>query len=263
MPDTQDLELLLDAARAAGPVAMRYSRDALKSWDKPDNAGPVSEADLAVNRLLEEKLRDARPAYGWLSEESKDDQARFGCERVFVVDPIDGTRSFMSGSDVWAHALAVVEAGRVVAGVVALPERGELFWATAGGGAYLNGTPIRVGARGEADGAQVFARKDVLEPCHWPQGCPALKRLYRPTLAYRLCLVAQGHGDGMLSFGNLWEWDIAAGALIASEAGANVSDREGNALMFNTSRARLNGAIVAAPPLHRDLLQRMGRPSPV
>ncbi|KRS10404.1 inositol monophosphatase, partial [Roseovarius atlanticus] len=110
MPATE-LDLLIAAARAAGEVACRYTGPEARVWDKPGGAGPVTEADLAVNEVLFEQLRGARPDYGWLSEESADTPERLSRDRVFIVDPIDGTRSFIEGTRTWAHALAVVERG--------------------------------------------------------------------------------------------------------------------------------------------------------
>ena len=105
-PEAQetDLALLLRAARAAGDVALGFSGPTAKAWDKPGQ-GPVTEADFAVNDVLHDILRAARPEYGWLSEETPDDRARLGCEHVFIIDPIDGTRSFIEGSGTWAHSI--------------------------------------------------------------------------------------------------------------------------------------------------------------
>lgn len=125
----RDLALLSEAARAAGPVALRYWKNAPRAWEKDGNAGPVTEADLAVNLLLEQRLRSARPDYGWLSEESADSGARQGAERVFIVDPIDGTRAFMAGEDTFSVSLAVAYAGRIVAAAVYLPALDRLYTA--------------------------------------------------------------------------------------------------------------------------------------
>ena len=119
-----DLPLLIEAAREAGRIARSFN-GAAKSWNKPGDAGPVTEADLAVNDMLEERLLAARPGYGWLSEETQDTPERLAREKVFIVDPIDGTRSFVEGDDSWAHSLAVAENGIVTAGVVFLPMRGQ------------------------------------------------------------------------------------------------------------------------------------------
>ena len=134
MPAT-DLSLLQDAAAEAGEIALSYFGRKPRIWDKDDNAGPVTEADLAVNEMLETALRKARPDYGWLSEETDDNEERLSTKRQFVIDPIDGTRAFIDGSHDWSHSLAVVEEGRVTAAVVHLPAKGRTYSAALGHGA--------------------------------------------------------------------------------------------------------------------------------
>ncbi len=253
MPARDDLDLLIRAAQEAGRIASGFAGDTARKWDKPDNAGPVTEADLAVNDMLTERLRMARPDYGWLSEESEDDAARLSADRVFIIDPIDGTRSFIEGSDTWAHSLAIAEQGRVIAAVIYLPLRDKLYAASAGQGATLNGMPIRASGRAGVEGARVLAARPTLDQHHWQDGAPGFKRSYRPSLAYRLSLVAEGRYDAMLTLRESWEWDIAAGALILEEAGAVASDRTGAGLRFNNARPLLNGVVAAAPGVHGPL----------
>ncbi len=256
MPET-DLSLLIDAAQDAGEIARRFVGNDLDISHKDADNSPVTAADLAVNRMLEDKLRHARPDYGWLSEESPDNAARLSAEALFVIDPIDGTRSFIEGSRTWAHALAVVRDGRVEAAVVYLPLRDKLYAASLGHGARLNGRPIGVSRRAESDGAEVLATRPSVDPRHWPGGLPDLRRSHRPSLAYRLSLVAEGRYDAMVTFRPSWEWDIAAGALILTEAGARVTDRRGGALRFNNPHPQTDGVLAANPALHGALLDRV------
>ena len=121
-----DLALLIDAARKAGTIATGYFGNDPDVTDKPAGAGPVTEADLAVNRMLHDTLGAARPDYGWLSEETEDNADRLSTDRQFVIDPIDGTRAFIAGNRDWAHSLAVVEGGQVRAAAVYLPMEEEL-----------------------------------------------------------------------------------------------------------------------------------------
>lgn len=246
-----DLDLLRDVALAAGDIARGYFGGDYETEHKPDNAGPVTEADLAVNRMFEDRLQSARPDYGWLSEETEDDAARLGAERVFIVDPIDGTRNFIEGGQTWAHSLAVAEQGRIVAAVVYLPMLDRLFAASAGQGATLNGDTIRASGRGELSGAQVLSARPVMQKQFWKGGkVPDFERVYRPSLAYRLALVAQGRYDAMLTLRDSWEWDIAAGALLLEESGARVSDRHGAPLVFNNARPLLPGVVAAGQGVH-------------
>lgn len=236
---------------------MRHFRTDPAQWDKGGGAGPVSEADLEVDRLLRARLLAARPDYGWLSEETEDDPARLSAKRVFVIDPIDGTRAFLAGEDSFAHSLAVVENGTPIAAVIHLPARQTTYTATRGGGAARNGRPIAASqARGE-HGARVLAARPQLDPSRWPGGVPPVERHFRNSLAWRMALVAEGRFDAMITLRDCWEWDIAAGALICAEAGAKVVDRHGRPLRFNTPAARTPGALAGSPAVIDDLLRRL------
>ncbi|MBS0565387.1 MAG: 3'(2'),5'-bisphosphate nucleotidase CysQ [Proteobacteria bacterium] len=252
-----DRVLLEQAARAAGAVALRYWRQAPEVWEKADGAGPVSEADLAVDARLAADLRGARPDYGWLSEESAA-PGRLAAGRCFIVDPIDGTRAFLDGTPDFALSLAVAEAGRVTAAAVFLPAQDRLYSASADGPALLNGAPIRCSGRDRLDGATLLSARSTLMPEHW-RAVPPVRRMFRSSLAWRLCLVAEGAFDAMLTLRPSWEWDIAAGGLIAERAGARVTDRLGAALRFNREDPRTAGCLAAAPQVHAGLLAALCR----
>ena len=254
--DAADLALLIEAAHEAGVIALRHFRAAPRVWDKGGDQGPVTEADLAVNAHLHDRLLAARPGYGWLSEESNPlgNLARLTHPRCFVIDPIDGTRSFIDGQPGFAHALAVVDHGRPVAGVVYLPALSLTYAAALGGGATLNGAAIAATTPAGAEGATVLAARPALDPVHWPGGVPPVTRAFRPSLAWRLALVGEGRFDSMLTIRDAWDWDIAAAALIAAEAGARVTDRQGRPLAFNRAEAHSAGVIAAGPALHAVLL---------
>lgn len=253
-----DLVLLIEAARIAGPIALRHFRQDPHAWDKEAGAGPVSVADLEVDAALARHLRAARPDYGWLSEETPDDAARMTRDRVFVIDPIDGTRAFLEGTTAFSHALAVVENGLVVAGVVYLPALDRMYAAAAGRGATLNGAPIRVSGAVDPAAAKILATRPSLLPEHWPGGVPPAERGYRPSLAYRMCLVAEGRFDALVTFRDSWEWDLAAGTLIVREAGGTVTDAAGAEPAFNAAGPQQAGCIAAASGLHGRLLALRG-----
>lgn len=262
MPD-RDLQLLLDAAEEAGRIATRFTGGAAETWHKPDGAGPVTEADLAVNEMLESTLLAERPDYGWLSEESHDNPERLNAKRSFIIDPIDGTRSFIEGSDTWAHSLAIAEDGEVVAAVVYLPKRDKLYAASKGQGATLNGVPIHATAQPALGEAKVLAARPVMHSDLWRNKAPDFKLGYRPSLAYRLALVAQGRFDAMLTLRPTWEWDIAAGDLILREAGAAVSDRMSQTLQFNKADPRLNGVVAGGAALQRQICDALAPVNPL
>lgn len=253
-----DLELLMQAARAAGDIAMRFWRREPESWDKGGGAGPVTEADLAVNAYLEETLKAARPDYGWLSEESEADPSRLDAKHCFIIDPIDGTRAFIDGQEGFSHSLAVATDNQITAAIVYLPARDQMYTAYAGGPALLNGKPIQASQRQEMQDATVLTYRAISEPQNWKAGTPPpFRREFRPSLAWRLCLVGEGRFDAALSLRSAWEWDIAAGALIAERAGAAVSDRRGRAMRFNSIGAAVDGLVVAGPRLHRQLVDAL------
>ena len=248
-----DLALLTEAARAAGEVALRYWKNAPKAWDKAD-ASPVTEADLACNDLIMGILRRARPHYGWLSEETPDDTARLETEYQFIIDPIDGTRAFIAGEKHFSHSLAVAHNGEITAAVVYLPVLDKLYTATKEGPALRDGQPIKCSQKSLADAPNILTSKHSLDPEHWRDTPPDFQRSFRASLAYRLCLVADGSFDGMITLMDAWEWDIAAGSLIAARAGAMVTDKHAKPLRFNDPSAQSAGTFACAPALHSDLM---------
>ena len=256
--DAADLELLLAAARDAGAIARRHFGARPAAWEKSGNQGPEYEEDLEIDGMLRRRLMGARPGYGWLSEESEDDPARLAAPAVFIVDPLDGTRAFLEGKPGFCHALAVARGGRVTAAVVHLPVLGQTYAAHAGGGAFLDGVRLVCPPRPGLVGARLLASRDHLAPVHWPGGLPAVSRHFRSALAWRLCLVAEGAFDGAVSLRATWHWDIAAGALIAAEAGARVTDRFGTELRFNTPEPRSTGLIAGPAGVHAGLLAALG-----
>ena len=253
MPAT-DLALLTDAARLAGEIALSHWRRDTESWTKADDT-PVSAADLAVDRLIHDALTHARPGYGWLSEESEDDTDRLGRTHCLILDPIDGTRAFLAGERTWSVSLAVTTGPEVTAAVVHLPARDLTYTATRDG-AFVNGAPLTCGGHASPDGARVMANKAVFRPEHW-RALPGFRKVFRPSMAYRLACVAHDKCDAMLTFRQAWEWDIAAGSLIAQAAGAVVSDRSGAPLRFNTPERSSDGVLAANPALHAGMRQAL------
>lgn len=253
-----DLPLLIDAVRMAGRVATSFVGKSAKRWDKADGAGPVTEADLAVNDMLKQQLLLARPDYGWLSEETEDGVKRLEHERVFIVDPIDGTRSFTEGANTWAHAIAVAEHGQITSAVVYLPLRGLLYSAALGHGAHLNGASIQASGVSAFEDSTILAAKPAIAGPTWRSGtCPPFKCAYRPSLAYRLGLVAEARFDAMLTLRPSWEWDIAAGALIIAEAGGTITNQRGAPLRFNNADPRLDGIVAGGTSIHAALMDAL------
>jgi len=248
-PNLDDLVLLEDAARQAGDIALSFFGGDPRTWFK-DNKSPVSEADMEVDGYLAEVLKLARPDYGWLSEESADSKERLARPRTFIVDPIDGTRAFLAGGDEWTVALAVVDHGRPVAGVVYCPVRRELFSAAVNRGARLNGETISVSRHGAIEGARlsgphsIVANDRILDAGF--RRMPNIR-----SLAYRIALVAAGRVEVAAARGGPSDWDLAAADLLVQEAGGRLTDLAGNGLTYNEANTRHPSLIAAAQRLVR------------
>jgi len=258
-----DLELLRSNAVAAGILALGRFRQPIKTWSK-SNDSPVSEADIMVDEFLKASLGAARPDYGWLSEETTDNPSRLDKRRVFVVDPIDGTRAFLRGEDCWTVSLAVVEDGVPVVGVVYAPARDELFDACQGCGARINGLELMVPVpKGEvsvipAPGA--IHRELMAAGIEYEHG-PAL-----PSLAYRLVQMATGRFTAVACRRGAQDWDIAGAAAILNECGIGFQDVCAGEIVFNKPETR-HAALAAIAdtrlqaPLHDALRRVYGCPA--
>ncbi len=246
-----DAALIGQAARDAGAVALNYFKRDPKVWTK-DNNSPVSEADLAVDAFLRERLGGARPEFGWLSEETDDTRDRLSRDHIFVVDPIDGTRAFIDGRQDWTVSIAVVADGRPIAAALYAPVHDELFVASAGSGAMLNGETMAPGTRADLAGARVAGPRSILRHT-------ALKEAginaagFIPSLAYRLALVGTGRFDAAVARPRAHDWDIAAADLIVTEAGGRLTDTDGRPIRYNTENLRHPALVASSADLHDQL----------
>jgi myo-inositol-1(or 4)-monophosphatase len=252
----EDLALIVDAAREAGELATTLRARGLITEFKPGES-PVTNADLAADDFLKTTLRRARPDYGWLSEETADNPARLSAKRLFVVDPIDGTRAFLAGEPWWTICIAVVEAGRPIAGAVHAPQRAEAYAAAAGAGATLNGQPIHASAAGVLEDCGMIAHPAMFRHEDWPNPWPRMRIARRNSTAYRLCLVASGEADATVTFAPKHDWDLAAADLIASEAGGYVGDHTGRPFAYNQTKPMQPSLVCAAPALAPLILDRV------
>jgi myo-inositol-1(or 4)-monophosphatase len=234
-------ERLAAVLRDAGAIALKYFRGTLKSWTKGRDS-PVTEADIAVNNLLHERL--PAPGDGWLSEESDNDPSRLQARRVWVVDPIDGTRAYMAGREDWSISVALVEEGRPVLAGLFAPATDEMFEATAGEGATLNGTPIRATQGAAIDGARIAGPKRILDrlSARHPE-LVVVPRIH--SLALRLARVAQGQIDAAIAGGNGHDWDLAAADLLVHEAGGVLTTLDAAPLIYNRPEP-VHSVLVAA-----------------
>ncbi|MBN9530945.1 MAG: 3'(2'),5'-bisphosphate nucleotidase CysQ [Alphaproteobacteria bacterium] len=254
MSVSADLDLLMAATREGGALALDHFKAGVTPWDKkPDD--PVSEADLAVDRLLHERLQGARSDYGWLSEESVDDPRRLDCARVWVVDPIDGTRAFVARRPEFCVCAALVEQGEPVLAAVFNPATDEFFAAVRGQGATLNGRPIHASGRDDLNAARLLASKSrhFSSPA-WQEAAPGASFSYRNSIAYRMVLVAAGRFETAISLTPKSDWDIAAADLIVREAGARATTATGAAFRYNQPRPVHPNVITSGPGVHGQVL---------
>jgi myo-inositol-1(or 4)-monophosphatase len=229
--------------REAGALAASTFRTELKSWTK-GGGSPVTEADIAVDRLLRERLTQLVPDVGWLSEESEDDRARLGGARLWIVDPIDGTRAYVNGRTDWAVSVALVENGRPVAGCIFSPLEDGLYLAVAGEGASRDGVPIATRAGAGFEGARVAGPKPLQQ--RLGQSAPGI--IAEPkvhSLALRMARVASGVLDVTFASSDSHDWDLAAADLMVHEAGGRLTAFDGTPVRYNSAEAK-HGALVAA-----------------
>lgn len=251
----EDARLLEAAAREAGALALELRKGRLQVQTKPGGS-PVTNADLAVDALLTERLRGARPDYGWLSEETADDPARLATRRQFIVDPIDGTVAYLKGMPWFTVALAVIEDGRPTAAAIYAPALNEMFIASVGGGTTVNGAKAEAAATCDIGGCNMLGDLRAFQTPHWPDPWPDMNVQKRNSIAYRMALVASGEFDAAVALNRKYDWDVAAGALIVTEAGAIVTDHLGASYRFNKPDPWQASLVCAAPALHPLLLAR-------
>jgi myo-inositol-1(or 4)-monophosphatase len=242
-----DLSLLLTTLREAGKVAMRYHGKNPKVWNKTDGT-VVTEADIAVDELLKSTITHARPDDGWLSEETKDTPARLTKSRLWIADPIDGTRAFSDVTRFWGIGLALTENGAPIASGIYCPMDDVMYHAVKGGGAFRN--DVRMTSP-DCSGHAVVPKLGALPvektglatqvSSSWP-------------LLLRFALVAEGMIPAAICIGNKQDWDLAAGVLLVTESGGVVTTQKGQALRFNQPEHHQPGLVAAQRKWHKQLV---------
>ncbi len=237
----QAFEVLCEAAKNASKALLEIVENGFEKSFKA-NDDPVTTGDLTVNTILQEKLFEAFPEIGWLSEETRDNPERLTKDLVWIVDPIDGTKEFVQGIPEYAISVALVKNGEPVIGLVLNPLRDELYTAIKGMGAFLNGEPKTV-AEKSADKTVLLASRSETKRGEWEQFKESAEIIPTGSIAYKLALVAAGKADGTFSLGNKNEWDIAAGHLLIEEAGGKVSDQYGQGFKYNQEKTLVNSIV--------------------
>lgn len=249
----QRIKSALEAARA---VFTRFTAGAIDAEYKFGH-DPVTEADRAVDAVLRKEL--LREGEGWLSEESVDDFSRLEKSRVWVVDPLDGTREFVAGIPEFCVSVAMVEDGRPMAGGICNPATGELFLGAVGSGVTRNGNPVQASQRGKLEGALVLASRSEVKRGEWKKFEGSNFKI-RPmgSVAYKLGLVSAGLADLTFTLVPKHEWDVAAGVALVESAGGFVCTLDGGPLRCNNRNPLLKGLVACGPLLQDELLSRLG-----
>ncbi len=257
---TRELELAKKAARAAGEILRTYWKlEGLKVGSKGrDN--PVTQADLEADSAIKKALRDPFPDYGWLSEETVDNDDRLKCRRVWIVDPLDGTKEFINGIPEFAVAIALIEDSVAVLGVTYNPIKREMYWSARGVGCYLNTRRVRVTRTRTLKRATVLASRSETARGEWQAFHGMLKVSPTGSVAYKLAMVAAGKGDATFTRSPKSEWDIASGAALVVEAGGTITDIKGHELRFNQRNVKVEGLIADNTILHAALMKIAPKP---
>jgi myo-inositol-1(or 4)-monophosphatase len=257
----RDSALLIDTVREAGALALSLFRTELKNWTKGASS-PVSEADIAVNDLLEKHLRSATPDYGWLSEESADDPSRLGKHLVWIVDPIDGTRGYLAGKEDWCVSVALIENESPLLAAVFAPATDEFFFAARGEGASCNGMKLHATLGTGLDFSRVAGPKPLVERLKTSVEDIVLHPRIG-SLALRLCRVADGRLDAAFAGGQSRDWDLAAADLIVHEAGGNMTALSGDAISYNRPEVTHGVLVAAGRDRHAEIIEHFRhRPLP-
>jgi myo-inositol-1(or 4)-monophosphatase len=250
-------ETLGATVRQAGDLALSMFQKPLKNWTKGPSESPVSEADIAVNDLLHDRLRAIDTRFAWLSEESADDTARLEARYVWVVDPIDGTRAYIEGLPDWTVSVALVDSGRPVAAVLYAPATAEFFAAQRGCGATCNGDAIAVSPGTSLEAARIAGPRKLLD--RLLTSAPSLVAVPRiRSLALRLARVAQGTVDAAVAGGNSHDWDLAAADLLVHEAGGAFTPLAGGTVTYNRPVPRHGTLVAAGRDRHAALIEMLG-----
>ena len=255
-----DLQLAQEAARTAGDVVMRYFRDEYEIHEKGEG-NPVTTADLEADEVLKATLLGARPDDGWLSEETVDSDVRLAKSRVWIVDPIDGTKEFIQGVPQFAISIGLAIDGQVAVAVVYNPAKNELFSAVRGEGASLNGQPISVTPLTELKDATILASRSEVKRGEFDQFVDDFTITPIGSIAYKLALVAAGQADLTFTLTPKNEWDFAGGALLVQEAGGRVLVLGDHPQKFNQTDPLVRGVVSTNGALYDPLIAMLDLPS--
>lgn len=250
-----DLYRIQQALEAAREALAEFTPGRIASRKK-SGGDPVTEADVLLDRTLKDVL--LRNGEGWLSEETVDDQSRLMKERVWIVDPLDGTREFIEGIPEWCISIALAENGKPIAAGICSPATGQIFLGSDEDGATLNGKSIRVSDKKDLDGAKILASRSEVRRGEWRRFAEApFEVIPMGSVAYKLACVSAGLADGTFTLVPKNEWDVAAGVLLVEAAGGQVVEKSNRKRLFNQPNTLLDGLFAGSPELLPKLIEQI------
>jgi len=256
----RELDLAREAALSAGDILERYFRDRGFEIDQKGKDNPVTTADFDADHEIKRLLRAPFPEYGWLSEETADNSDRLSCHRVWIVDPLDGTKEFIKGIPEFVIAIALAEAGHPILGVTYNPIKREMFWCARGSGCYMDSRQVRVTLTPTLEHATVLASRSETSRGEWKTYEGKLRVNPIGSVAYKLALVAAGRADATFTRTPKSEWDIASGAALVVEAGGRITDIDGSEMLFNKPSVKLKGFVASNALLHQEIERLVPHP---
>jgi myo-inositol-1(or 4)-monophosphatase len=244
----RELQVALEAAREAGQILLRHYAGDRESWEKSED-NPVTLADLESDRAILARLRAAFPDDGVLSEESVSDASRIGKRRIWIVDPMDGTKEFTQEIPEFAVSIALAEHGEPVVGVIHNPAAGVTVWATKGDGTYRDDTRVRVSAVTRLEEAVMIASRTEISREKFKHHEGWFGEI-RPvgSIAWKLACIACGEGDLNVSLAPKNEWDVCAGDILVREAGGVYTAFDGSTRTYNQADPLIEDFMAAGPP---------------
>lgn len=253
---SRELQIAIEASRAAAAeIKLRYGTNPEVRYKTPIE--PVTDADMVADEVLHNRLCDAFPNDGWLSEERADDATRLNCERVWIVDPLDGTREFVAGRPEFMVSVGLCVDGVPVVGVLTNPVTGDIFSAVVGQGATRNGKRIHVSKA--VTPSQVAVSRSELGRGQLTAFGAELPLEAAGGMANKLALVGAGVADATFTTWPRCEWDVAAGILLVQEAGGRTTRLDGGPITFNCADTRFQGILSSNGILHDALLETVNR----
>ena len=253
---SKEHKIIKETIIEGGKIALKWFNNKPSVWKKEDGTD-VSEADIEIDNFLQVELKKRIPYAGWLSEENKDDYSRLNYNKTLIVDPIDGTKSFLTGKKDFCISIALIKSGRPISAIIYNPINKELFEAEKNKGSWLNSEKIFTTKTLKLENSKMCAFKPMFSHPAWKKPWPKMLIDNKNSIAYRMALVSSGQFDSMMALNTKSDWDIAAGDLLINESGGKVTDHKGNQLLYNLKNISKKSIIGTCIGLHDKIIERV------